>query len=143
MSGIDTLSEPPIDGVLAAMCGKSVLDSQRMEVTMPMGRLVSPLIGSLGNVEMPIVKKADMNDSGRNMIVTIVKTRTIQREVQLNHGDGSFQTYIALLASSNSSLAGLSRFPYICRLLLEIHERVELLAVSIYVTAQRRDVPYL
>jgi hypothetical protein len=48
-------------------------------VTMPMGQLVSPLIGSLGNVEMPIVKKADMNDSGRKMIVTIVKTRTIWR----------------------------------------------------------------
>lgn len=77
MSGIDTLSEPPTVELLAPVCGKGVLDLQRMEVTMPIGQLVSPLIGSLGNVEMPIVKKADMNDSGRNMIVTIVKTRTI------------------------------------------------------------------
>jgi hypothetical protein len=42
-----------------------------------MGQLVSPLVASFGNEEMPIVKKEDMNESGRKTIVTMVKTRTI------------------------------------------------------------------
>ena len=44
-----------------------------------MGQLISPLILSFGNAEMPIVKNADMKDKGKNTIVTIVKTSTICR----------------------------------------------------------------
>ena len=45
-------------------------------VTIPIGQLVSPLVLSFGNADMPIVKNADMNDSGRKNVVTTVKTST-------------------------------------------------------------------
>jgi len=47
-----------------------------MPVTRPMGQLVSPLSLSFGNADMPMVKNADMNDSGKKNAVTTVKTNT-------------------------------------------------------------------
>ena len=52
------------------------LDLHIIAVTSPMGQLVSPLSLSFGNADMPIVKNADMNDSGRKNVVTTVNTST-------------------------------------------------------------------
>ena len=43
----------------------------------PSGQLVSPVFSSLGNAAMPIANNEDMNDSGRKMMVTTVKTSTV------------------------------------------------------------------